>query len=93
MDMFGIKRGKCMKDPTCVRYQPRQGLVKTEGALGGLGITKCASCGLDCIVHEDLGRWTEGEPQLVDETGRKFKWVMAIPPGGGVAKSQRVEIP
>lgn len=64
--------------------------MKTEG-LGGLSIAKCARCGHENLAHEDLGRWLEGEPQLIDEHGRKWKWIMSVE-GGGAAKSKKVEM-
>jgi hypothetical protein len=88
MDMFGIKRGRCTKDEKCRRFQPRVGLLKTEG-LGGLGIARCSLCGHENLAHEDLGRWREGEPQLVDEEGKRWKWIMTVE-GGGAAKSKKV---
>lgn len=51
----------------------------------------CAFCGHENLDHEDLGRWSEGEPQLIDEEGRKFKWIMSVA-GGGAAKSVRVQM-
>ena len=89
-DMFGTKRGRCLRDHSCQRYVPRLGLMKTEG-LGGLAIAKCSRCGHDNLAHEDLGKWMEGEPQLVDEDGRRFVWKMVIE-GGGAAKSKQIEI-
>ena len=71
MDMFGIKRGHCLRDQQCARFQPRVGLVKTEG-LGGLSIANCSRCGHANLDHEDLGRWQEGEPQLIDEKGDMY---------------------
>ena len=93
MDMFGVKRGACRTKKSggcaCARFTPRIGLVKTEG-LGGLSIAKCQACGHENLDHEHLGQWTEGEPQLVDETGR-WKWIMSVE-GGGAAKSKKVRM-
>ena len=93
MDMFGVKRGACRtKKPggcACARFTPRIGLVKTEG-LGGLSIAKCQACGHENLDHEHLGHWNEGEPQLVDETGR-WKWIMSVE-DGGAAKSKKVRM-
>lgn len=88
MDMFGVKRGRCLKDASCARFTPRVGLQKTEG-LGSIGVAACSTCGRQNLDHEDLGRWMEGEPALVDENGQRWKWIMSVE-GGGAAKSKKV---
>ena len=92
MDMFGIKRGRCMEGDghACLRFQQRYGLYKTEG-LGGLAMAKCARCSIDNIYHEDLGRWEEGMPQLVTEEGEMFKWVQLVEDGKVVVKKIQME--
>ena len=77
MDMFGRKRGRCLKDASCPRYEQRNTLYKTEGATGLAG-AMCARCNLENLVHEDLGCWVKGEPQLVTVEGERFRWEMVV---------------
>jgi hypothetical protein len=89
IDMFGVKRGRCLRAPECGRFRPRSGLYKTEG-LGGLALTACALCGHQNLEHEDLGRWVEGEPQLVDEDGKRWKWIMGFEEGAAMPRQMKV---
>ncbi len=52
----------------------------------GMGAVVCGRCGFDNLAHEDLGRWTEGEPNLVDEKGDAWRFVNAAT--GGVRKER-----
>ena len=76
MDMFGTKRGRCVQNPRCFRYLPAN--VKMNGcAMPGLRGVTCSRCGFQNIEHEDLGRWEEGDPHLVDENGDGWRFVNA----------------
>ena len=35
-------------------------------------------CGHDAMDHEDLGRWCEGEPMLLDEKGEGWRFVNGV---------------
>ena len=39
-----------------------------------MAAVRCERCGHDNLSHEDLGRWVQGEPQLVDERGNGYKF-------------------
>ena len=47
------------------------------------GIT-CQRCGFQNIEHDDLGRWEEADPHLVDEHGDGYKFVNSTE--GGIRK-------
>ena len=73
IDMFGTKRGRCVQNPKCFRYLP--GNHKLNGcAMKGMGAVTCRRCGFQNMDHEDLGRWEEGDPMLVDEHGDGWKF-------------------
>lgn len=75
--MFGTKRGRCFQNPKCFRYMP--GNVKVNGcAMKGHGAVTCQRCGYTNIDHDDLGRWNEGEPQLMDEHGKFWRFENAV---------------
>ena len=83
------KRGRCVQYPKCYRFMP--GNHKMNGcAMKGMGAATCNRCGWTNIEHEDLGRWEEGEPMLVDERGDGWKFVNNAE--GGISKV-RVEPP
>ena len=73
IDMFGVKRGRCSKNTKCFRFAPVN--MRTNGcAMKGTGAITCSRCAHQNLDHEDLGRWVEGEPQLIDERGDRWKF-------------------
>lgn len=83
IDIFGVKRGRCFQNPKCYRYLP--GNVKMNGcAMQGMGAVQCQRCGFTNSDHDDLGRWSEGEPMLLDEHGHGWKFENA--PDGGIRR-------
>ena len=59
-------------------------------ALGACGqAVTCQRCGFTNMDHEDMGRWVEGDPQLLDENGDGWRFVNAV---DGVRK-QKMEPP
>ena len=92
IDIFGQKRGRCINNPKCFRYLPGNVKKMNGCAMQGMGAVTCQRCGWTNIEHEDLGKWSEGEPNLVDEHGDGYKFVNGTdgirkvkmdPPGGG----------
>ncbi|KAK7239173.1 hypothetical protein SO694_000273101 [Aureococcus anophagefferens] len=67
IDVFGTKRGRCLDDPSCIRFTPRNMRVNNCG-MGSAAVT-CMRCGRDNLRHQDLGKWEEGEPHMVNERG------------------------
>lgn len=85
IDIFGVKRGRCFQNPKCYRYMP--GNAKMNGcAMAGMGAVKCQRCGFLNSDHDDLGRWSEGEPMLLDEHGKGWKFENS--PDGGIRRVQ-----
>ena len=77
VDMFGTKRGRCAQNPRCFRYVT--GNHKINGcAMQGMGAVTCSRCGFQNLAHEDLGKWSEGEPHLVDERGDGWRFVDGV---------------
>mmetsp|Transcript_23800 Transcript_23800/g.47519 ORF Transcript_23800/g.47519 Transcript_23800/m.47519 type:complete len:87 (+) Transcript_23800:539-799(+) len=75
--MFGTKRGRCMQYPKCFRYVV--GNHKINGcAMKGMGAVTCTRCGHTNLDHEDLGKWEDGEPNLVDEKGDAWRFVNGV---------------
>ena len=79
-----------MQNPKCFRYQV--GNHKVNGcAMKGMGAVICTRCGFDNLAHEDLGKFHEGDPNMIDERGHAWRFVngvngvraerMATPPG------------
>ena len=69
VDLFGTKRGRCGKYTKCYRYQPANARLNSCAQQSSAAVT-CQRCGHSNLEHEDLGRWAEGEPQLLDEHGQ-----------------------
>ncbi|KAH8067912.1 DUF3464-containing protein [Aureococcus anophagefferens] len=67
IDVFGTKRGRCLDDPSCIRFTARNMRVNNCG-MGSAAVT-CMRCGRDNLRHQDLGKWEEGEPHMVNERG------------------------
>ena len=87
VDLFSTKRGRCKQNTRCFRFDPPN--VKTNGcAMKGMGAVTCTRCGYTNLDHEDLGPWKEGEPQLVDERGRGWKFENDVQGG-----TKRVSVP
>ena len=83
IDIFGTKRGRCRENPKCFRYLP--GNHKMNGcAMKGMGAATCTRCGWSTLEHEDLGKWEEGDPMLVDEHGDGWRFENAAE--GGIRK-------
>ncbi len=77
VDLFGTKRGRCGPNPKCFRYAP--GNAKLNGcAMKGTGAVTCQRCGYQNLEHEDLGRWDESEPHMIDEHGDGWRFENAV---------------
>jgi hypothetical protein len=72
IDVFGTKRGRCLDDPSCIRFTPRNMRVNNCG-MGSAAVT-CMRCGRDNLRHQDLGKWEEGEPHMVNERGEGVRF-------------------
>ena len=84
VDMFGRKRGACLKDTSCYRFAPPP---PTAGRV--LAQATCERCGRSAGDHEDFGGRRDGEPDLVDEQGRCYR--ITLEGGGGAHDSATVK--
>jgi hypothetical protein len=76
VDMFGAKRGRCKVNSSCFRFKPPH---PKAGQMMATAI--CDRCGHHANEHENRGQHQRGEPELVDENGRRFR--VSLKAGGG----------
>ena len=85
VDMFGVRRGRCIRDSSCWRFDPPP---PTAGKV--LASNWCRRCKRSADDHEHCGLKAPGtnnpnEPDMVDEKG--VCWKLKVSGGGGARDS------
>ena len=73
VDMFGIKRGRGLRDLSCRRYRALVVQMNHCAGPGNPAQLDCLGCGFAPGAHEDLGMWTDGEPMVISVSGQRFR--------------------
>jgi hypothetical protein len=82
MDLFGNKRGRCLKClrtgfdegvQTCMKYEAKVVAMNHCAGPGDPSVLNCITCGCGPAEHADLGMWQNGEPMAVTLEGRRIK--------------------